>query len=68
MREWREAGEDFSAEQLDKLYAPVGLDIGADTPEAIALSIVAEIQSVLTGRAGAFLRDRTTSIYNCCAV
>lgn len=58
-----EIGEDFTAEQLEKLYAPVGLDIGANTPEAIALSITAEIQAVLAGRAGGFLRHRAGSIY-----
>ena len=58
-----EIGENFSAEQVSKLYAPVGLDIGADTPEAIALAITAEIQSVLAGRDGGFLRERQGSIY-----
>lgn len=33
-----------------KLHSPVGLDLGADTPVAIALSIVAEIQAVLHNR------------------
>lgn len=64
LREWREAGETFSDERLEKLYAPVGLDIGADTPESIALSIVAEIKTVLAGRNGGFLRRRRGSIYN----
>ncbi|MCA1625749.1 MAG: XdhC family protein [Acidobacteria bacterium] len=64
LSEWREAGVSFSAVQLDKLYAPIGLDIGADTPEAISLSIVAEIKSVLANRAGGFLRERKGSIYN----
>lgn len=36
-----------------RLRAPVGLDLGGRTPEAIALSIVAEIQAVLHGRDGA---------------
>ncbi len=58
-----ETDETFSAEQLEKLHAPVGLDIGADTPEAIALSIVAEIQAVLKNREGGFLRRRQGSIY-----
>lgn len=53
----------FSDIELEKLYAPVGLDIGADTPEAIALSIIAEINAVLSGRGGGFLRDRKGSIY-----
>jgi xanthine/CO dehydrogenase XdhC/CoxF family maturation factor len=34
------------------LYGPAGLDIGAELPEAIALSIVAEIHAVLNGRNG----------------
>lgn len=37
---------------LGRLYGPVGLDIGAEGPEAIALAIVAEIQAVLAGRPG----------------
>jgi xanthine/CO dehydrogenase XdhC/CoxF family maturation factor len=36
-----------------RLRAPVGLDLGGRTPEAIALSIVAEIQAVLHDRGGA---------------
>lgn len=64
LNELAETGESFTPAQLEKLFAPVGLDIGADTPEAIALSIVAEIQSVLAGRAGGFLRLRQGGIYN----
>jgi xanthine dehydrogenase accessory factor len=41
----------LSAEQcLSRLHAPVGLDLGAHSPAAIALSIVAELQAVLAGR------------------
>ncbi len=59
----KEIGENFSADELAKLYAPVGLDIGADTPETIALAIAAEIQAVLAGREAGFLRNRRGSIY-----
>jgi xanthine/CO dehydrogenase XdhC/CoxF family maturation factor len=63
LEELKAEGAIFSAEQLEKLFAPVGLDIGANTPEAIALSIIAEIQSVLNHREGGFLRRRKSSIY-----
>jgi xanthine/CO dehydrogenase XdhC/CoxF family maturation factor len=43
--------------ELNWLYSPVGLDIGAATPEQIALAKLAEIQAVLNGRSGGFLRD-----------
>jgi xanthine/CO dehydrogenase XdhC/CoxF family maturation factor len=64
LQELANEGETFSDEQLKRLFAPIGLDIGADTPEAIALSIIAEINAVLANREGGFLRDRKGSIYN----
>ena len=39
-----------AARLYGRLHSPVGLDLGADTPEAIALAIVAEIQGILAGR------------------
>lgn len=53
----------YTDEQLAKLYAPVGLDIGAETPAAIALAIVAEIQAVLGDRPGNSLKHRNTFIH-----
>jgi xanthine dehydrogenase accessory factor len=42
----------------ENLHAPAGLDIGANTPETIALSIVAQIQAVIAGRKGLALSNR----------
>ena len=47
-----------------RLYAPVGLDIGAETPDEIALAIVAEVQAVKAGRAGGPLRQRPGGIHD----
>ena len=44
-------------------FAPAGLDLGAETPEEIALSIVSEIQRVFAKRSGESLRERKTSIH-----
>ena len=53
----------FSEEELQKLYAPVGLDIGAESPEQIALSILSEMLAVKHGRGGRFLKDQTLAIH-----
>ena len=53
-----------SDEQRARLFGPVGLDIGAETPEGIALSILGEIQAVLTGRQGGKLRDHAGPIHD----
>jgi xanthine dehydrogenase accessory factor len=43
---------DKSRRLAGRLYGPIGLDIGARTPETIALAIVSEIQAVLAGHPG----------------
>ncbi len=53
-----------SEEQLKKIHSPVGLDIGAETSEEIALSIVAEIKAVASERTGNSLKYKAGKIHN----
>ncbi len=64
LQELRHEGFIPTDEHLRRLYGPVGLDIGANTPEEIALAILVEIQAVLTNRTGGFLRERQGPIHN----
>lgn len=54
---------DLRPETLEKIYAPVGLQIGAETPAEIGLSILAEIQAILTRNTPRSLREKTGSIH-----
>lgn len=63
LQELQLEGINLSSEQLQRLYSPVGLDLGADTPEAIALAIIAEIQAIINQRGGGFLKHRTQPIH-----
>ena len=58
-----EEGIVLSTENTNKIYAPVGLEIGAETPAEIGLSILAEIQSVLSGKLARSLREKSTPIH-----
>ena len=43
-------------EKLEAVHTPIGLDLGGETPEEIALAVVAEILAVKNGRTGGFLK------------
>lgn len=51
----QEDGIEFTEEQLERMHSPIGLDIGSESPEEIAISIVAEIIAVQKGHEGGFL-------------
>lgn len=57
-----QGGPEISIED-SRLHSPIGIDIGADTPEEIALSIIAEIRAILAGRSASFLKERQTPIH-----
>ncbi len=63
LAELKKEAIEVAPEHLRHLYAPVGLDIGAEGPEGVALSIVAEMQAVVAGRAAGHLRERRASIH-----
>ncbi len=64
IQELKEEGESLTAKQLSSLYGPVGLDIGAETSEEIALSILAEIKAVLSSKNGQPLRQNAGTIHS----
>jgi hypothetical protein len=55
-------GVSIAEENLNHVYSPIGLDIGADTPEKSALSIVAEIKAVLADRSGGSLLTESSTL------
>jgi xanthine dehydrogenase accessory factor len=56
-------GMQVNEDDLSKIYGPVGLDIGAETAEEIAISIIAEIKAVLNNKTGSSLRGKQGSIH-----
>lgn len=61
--ELNEEGIAIAENHISKIFGPAGLDIGAETADEIALSILSEIQSVLSKRTGTFLREKAESIH-----
>jgi len=57
-------GFTISGDQMSKIFGPIGLDIGAETAEEIALSVLAEMKAVEAGRDGSFLRNRSEFIHS----
>ncbi len=63
---WKELaheGNEIPQVDMERIYAPVGLDIGAVTPEEIALSLAAGIKAAFSRRDGNFLKFRAAPIH-----
>jgi xanthine dehydrogenase accessory factor len=55
--------EGVTDEDLERVSGPAGLDLGAASPEEMAVSIIGEILAVRAGRSGGLLRETSTSIH-----
>ncbi len=53
----------LSEEDIHRIHSPIGLDIGAETPDEIAVAIVSEIQGKFASRSGGFLKYREAPIH-----
>nr|WP_294942775.1 XdhC/CoxI family protein [uncultured Mucilaginibacter sp.] len=63
LAEIEDSGQPVTEERLKTVYGPVGLDIGSEGAEEIALSIVAEIKAVLSNRKGYSLKYKPVAIH-----
>jgi len=63
LAELQDEGIYLTEEQRQKIYGPTGLDLGAETAEEIALSILSEIKAVLSQKDGTPLRNKPDSIH-----
>ncbi|MEP6836197.1 MAG: XdhC family protein [Gemmatimonas sp.] len=59
----KKTGLTVTGEMQRRLFAPIGLDLGGESPESIALAGVAEMEAVLHDRPGGFLRARQSPIH-----
>jgi xanthine dehydrogenase accessory factor len=63
LRDLESRGRALPDSMLGRLFAPIGLDLGGDGAEAIALSIVAQVSTLMHGRTGAHLRTGDAAIH-----
>ena len=63
LEEFEAEGRPLSREQIATIFSPAGLDIGAETSEEIALSILSEMKAFLSERQGTSLREKLQPIH-----
>jgi xanthine dehydrogenase accessory factor len=62
--QWEQMGRSFVPSTLKRVHSPIGLDLGAETPDEIALSILSEIKAFFSQRSGGFLTARPGPIHD----
>ena len=62
--EFSAQGLQLLTEDIHRIHSPIGLDIGAETPDEIAVAIIGEIQGKFVNRSGGFLKYRNAPIHH----
>jgi len=63
LNEFSAQGISLTENDLHRIHSPIGLDIGAEAPDEIAVSIIAEVQSKFSNRSGGFLKYHSGPIH-----
>ena len=63
MTSLRDGGLTITPRMERMLHAPIGLDLGGESPESIALASIAEIEAIMHARPGGSLRERHSPIH-----
>jgi len=63
LEDLRRSGVSLPSKKVAAIRAPIGLDLGSESPAEIALAVLAEILAAKNGRSAQALRDKTAAIH-----
>jgi xanthine dehydrogenase accessory factor len=63
LKEFTDQNHELSEWDWERIHAPIGIDIGAETPDEIAISIIAEVMGKFTHRDAGYLKFRNSPIH-----